>query len=113
MNLMLINVSTRRLRRAVRLPEGDLPVIAGDGTSKSAASRRFVALSAERLAEWMASDLSKLDLLVIQIDGCISATSWCWSPPSGLMEEGRKNIRSPWSKEQPRTPPSCRHSSTT
>ena len=49
MNLMLINVSTRKLRRAVRLPNGDLPVIAGDGTSKSAASRRFVALSAERL----------------------------------------------------------------
>jgi len=69
MNLMLINVSTRKLRRAVRLPEGDLPAIAGDGTSKSAASRRFVALSAERLAGWMASDLSKLDLLVIQIDG--------------------------------------------
>lgn len=69
MNLMLINVSTRKLRRAVRLPEGDLPAIAGDGTSKSAASRRFVALSAERMAEWMASDLSKRDLLVIQIDG--------------------------------------------
>jgi hypothetical protein len=47
MNLMLINVSTRKLRRAVRLPNGDLPVIAGDGTSKSAASRRFVALLAE------------------------------------------------------------------
>ena len=69
MNLMLINVSTRKLRRAVRLPEGDLPAVAGDGTSKSAASRRFVALSAERLTEWMASDLSKLDLLVVQIDG--------------------------------------------
>jgi putative transposase len=69
MNLMLINVSTRKLRRAVRLPDGDLPAVEGDGTSKSAASRRFVALSAERLAEWMASDLSKLDLLVIQIDG--------------------------------------------
>jgi len=69
MNLMLINVSTRKLRRAVRLPEGDLPIMAGDGTSKSAASRRFVALSAERLAKWMASDLSKLDLLIMQIDG--------------------------------------------
>ena len=33
MNLMLINVSTRKLRRAVRLPEGDLPIMAGDGTS--------------------------------------------------------------------------------
>ena len=53
MNLMLINVSTRKLRRAVRLPEGDLPVITGDGTSKSAASRRCVALSAERLAAWL------------------------------------------------------------
>src|SRR5215204_4469589 len=69
MNLMLINVSTRKLRRAVRLPEGDVPAITGDGTSKSAASRRFVALSSERMAEWMASDLSKLDLLIIQIDG--------------------------------------------
>lgn len=69
MNLMLINVSTRKLKRAVRLPEGELPAVAGDGTSKSAASRRFVALSAERMAEWMAADLSRLDLLVIQIDG--------------------------------------------
>ena len=55
MNLMLINVSTRKLRRAVRLPEGDLPSAPGDGTSKSAASRRFVALSAARMAEWMAA----------------------------------------------------------
>ena len=69
MNLMLINVSTRKLRRAVRLPAGDLPAVTGDGTSKSAASRRFVALSAERMAEWMTADLSQLDLLVIQIDG--------------------------------------------
>lgn len=69
MNLMLINVSTRRFGRAVRLPEGDLAATPGAGVSKSAVSRRFVALSAERLAEWMASDLSQLDLLAIQIDG--------------------------------------------
>ena len=69
MNLMLINVSTRKFGRAVRLPEGDMPAFAADGRSKSAVSRRFVALSAERMAEWMASDLSKLDLLAIQIDG--------------------------------------------
>ena len=69
MNLMLINVSTRKLRRAVRLPEGDLQAVPGDGTSKSAASRRFVALSTQRLSAWMTSDLSQLDLLVIQIDG--------------------------------------------
>jgi putative transposase len=69
MNLMLINVSTRRFGRAVRLPEGDIPVAQGAGVSKSAVSRRFVALSAARMAAWMAADLSQLDLLAIQIDG--------------------------------------------
>jgi hypothetical protein len=69
MNLMLINVSTRRFGRAVRLPEGDIPAANGAGVSKSAVSRRFVALSAAQMKEWMAADLSKLDLLVIQIDG--------------------------------------------
>jgi putative transposase len=69
LNLMLINVSTRKFGRAMRLPEGDVPAANGAGLSKSAASRRFVALSAERMKEWMASDLSTLDLLVIQIDG--------------------------------------------
>ncbi len=53
MNLMLIGVSTRRFGRAVRLPKGDVPAGAGAGVSKSAASRRFVALSAKRMAEWV------------------------------------------------------------
>ena len=69
MNQMLINVATRKFARSVRLPEGDVPAPAGAGLSKSAASRRFVALSAARMKDWMASDLSGLDLLVIQIDG--------------------------------------------
>src|SRR5271166_6365733 len=69
LNLMLINVSTRKFGRAMRLPEGDVPAANGAGLSKSAASRRFVALSADRMKEWMASDLSQLNLLVIQIDG--------------------------------------------
>jgi putative transposase len=69
MNLMLINVSTRKFRRAVRLPEGDVPAPAGAGVSKSAASRHFVALSAARMKEWMGADLSGLDIMVVQIDG--------------------------------------------
>jgi putative transposase len=69
LNLMLMNVSTRKFGRAVRLPAGDVPAPKGSGVSKSAVSRRFVALSAERMAEWMAADLSELDLLIIQIDG--------------------------------------------
>ena len=68
LNLMLINVSTRKFGRAVRLPEGDVPAPNGAGVSKSAVSRRFVALSAERMKQWMAADLSNLDLLIIQID---------------------------------------------
>jgi putative transposase len=91
MNLMLINVSTRKLRRAVRLPEGDLPVIVGDGTSKSAASRRFVALSCERLSEWMASDLSKLNLLVIQIDGLHIGNNLVLVAALGIDDEGHKH----------------------
>jgi transposase-like protein len=91
MNLMLINVSTRKLRRAVRLPEGDLPVIAGDGTSKSAASRRFVALSAERMAEWMASDLSQLNLLVVQIDGLHIGNDLVLVAALGIDGDGNKH----------------------
>ena len=41
LNLMVLNVSTRKYHRAVRLPEGDLAKARGDGTSKSAVSRRF------------------------------------------------------------------------
>jgi putative transposase len=91
MNLMLINVSTRKLKRAVRLPEGDLPTIAEDGTSKSAASRRFVALSGERMAEWMASDLSQLDLLVIQIDGLYIDNDLVLVGALGIDGEGHKH----------------------
>lgn len=69
MNQMLINVSTRKFQRSMRLPEGGVPAAEGSGLSKSAAFRHFVALPAARLKEWMAADLSGLDLLVIQIDG--------------------------------------------
>ena len=91
MNLMLINVSTRKLKRAVRLPQGDLPAVTGEGTSKSAASRRFVALSAERMADWMASDLSKLDLLVIQIDGLHIGNDLVLIAALGIDGEGNKH----------------------
>ena len=71
--LMLLGVATRRYGRAVRLEAGDLARQAGDGTSKSAVSRRFVAMSQAKLEGWMARDLSELDLLVIQIDGMVVA----------------------------------------
>ncbi len=58
LNLMVLNVSTRKYRRAVRLPEGDLPGERGDGTSKSAVSRRFVALSRKKMKACLASGRS-------------------------------------------------------
>jgi len=91
MNLMLIGVSTRRFGRAVRLPEGDVPAGAGAGVSKSAASRRFVALSAERMAEWVAKDLSQLDLLVVQIDGIHVAEDVVLLAAIGIDGEGVKH----------------------
>ena len=91
MNLMLINVSTRKLRRAVRLAEGDLPAAPGDGTSKSAASRRFVALSAQRMAAWMASDLSQLDFLAIQIDGLHVGDDLVLIAALGIDADGNKH----------------------
>src|SRR3954468_23454404 len=91
LNLMLINVSTRRFGRAVRLPGGDISAAKGTGVSKSAVSRRFVALSAERMAEWMAADLSKLDLLVIQIDGLHIGNDLVLVAALGIDAEGNKH----------------------
>ena len=88
-NLMLINVSTRK-RRAVRLPEGDLPTLAGDGTSKSAASRRFVAL-ADRLVEWMSSHMSESDAPVIRIDGLHIGNDLVLVAALGIDADGRKH----------------------
>src|SRR5215210_2516197 len=91
MNLMLIGVTTRRFGRAVRLSEGDVPAGPGAGVSKSAASRRFVALSVERMAAWMGRDLSALDLLAIQIDGIHVAEDLVLLAAVGIDGEGAKH----------------------
>ena len=91
MNLMLINVSTRKFRRAVRLPEGDIPAPAGAGTSKSAASRHFVALSSECMKSFMEADLSGLDLLVVQIDGIYITEHLVLVAAVGIDGEGIKH----------------------
>lgn len=91
MNLMLIGVTTRRFGRAVRLPEADVPAGPGAGVSKSAASRRFVALSAERLEAWLAADLSGLDPLAVQIDGIHLAEELLLVAAVGIDGEGTKH----------------------
>jgi putative transposase len=91
MNLMMVGVPTRRFGRAVRLPEGDVPSGPGSGVSKSAASRRFVALSAERMAAWLSQDLSGLDLLAVQIDGIHLADELLLVAAVGIDGEGAKH----------------------
>lgn len=90
-NLMVLTVSTRKYGRAVRLPEGDLASEPGDGTSKSAVSRRFVALSRKKLWEWLSSNVSDLDLLVIQIDG-VRIGDHVLVAAIGIDGEGTKHV---------------------
>lgn len=91
MSLMLMNVATRKVGRAVRLPEAGISADAGSGLSKSAVSRRFKALTEARLAEWMSSDLSQLDLLVIQIDGLHMDDNLLMIGAVGVDAEGGKH----------------------
>ena len=59
-------VSTRRYQTTLdALPAADSQC----SVSRSAVSRRFVALSAKRLAEWLSRRLEELDLRVVLIDG--------------------------------------------
>lgn len=110
MNLMLINVSTRRFGRAVRLPEGDIPAPAGAGVSKSAVSRRFVALSATQMEQWMATDLSKLDLLVIQRRRWREAPHWCAGRRNGERCGGAGAAGQPGrARSRPEDLPSVHH----
>lgn len=61
---MVIGVSTRKYARSLE------PVdVKTRGASKSAVSRRFVALTEKQLAEVVSADLKRVDLAVLMIDG--------------------------------------------
>src|SRR6266487_2036991 len=65
---MLGGLSTRRYPVGLE-PVGTQVEQAATGTSKSAISRRFVAMTHTALAELLAADLSDLDLVCLMIDG--------------------------------------------
>src|SRR5260370_28137972 len=102
---MLITVSTRKFRRAVRLPEGDVLAPAGAGVSKSAASRHFVALSAARMKQCEALEFA---LDGFALDRCghersqerlsqaqsLHATSGIAARPCRSLRKGNKTSRS-------------------
>jgi putative transposase len=64
---------------------------AADSTSKSSVSRRFVALSQQQLRQWLASDISALDLPVVMVDGIYLADSVILVA-LGIDAQGNKHV---------------------
>lgn len=63
---MIVGVSTRKYDRSLEPVDRKLKT---RGTSKSAVSRRFVAMTEARVKAWLERDLSTIDLAVLMIDG--------------------------------------------
>ena len=81
-------VSSRKYRRTLEeLPAG----VHESSASKSAVSRRFVALTQKRMRKWMARPLDDLDLRVVMIDGKVFRKH-CLLIALGLDSEGRKHV---------------------
>jgi putative transposase len=73
---MLAKLSTRRYRAGLE-PIGAAVEQTAAGTSKSAVSRRFVAATEHALADLLAADLSRLDLVALMVDGIRVAEHTC------------------------------------
>jgi putative transposase len=76
MERMLAGVSTRRYPVALE-PVGEATERGAKATSKSAVSRKFVAMTETALADLLGADLSGLDLVAIMIDGVHFADHLC------------------------------------
>lgn len=73
---VLAGLATRRYGVGLE-PVGSQVEARASATSKSAVSRRFVALSAQKLAEFLDRDLSEIDPAAIMIDGVNFAEHLC------------------------------------
>jgi putative transposase len=97
---MLAGVSTRRYPVALE-PVGHGVEDEAKSTSRSAVSRRFVAMTETALADLLAKDLSELDLVALMIDGVYFAEHLCvvalgidfdgTKHPLGLVEGSTEN----------------------
>ena len=90
--MALFGVSTRNARRACRLPGSGVPEGPGAGLTKSSVSRRFKALTQATFEEWMASDLSGLDLVAIQMDGLHLTRDMVMVGAVGIDADGNKHV---------------------
>ena len=76
MEKMLAGLSSRRYPVGLE-PVGERIVETASATSKSAVSRKFVAMTETALAELLSRDLGGLDLVAVMIDGVHFAESCC------------------------------------
>ena len=84
---MAAGVSSRRYARSLdRLPKNQRE----RATSKSAVSRRFVALTEQKLGEWLSQPLGELDLKVVMLDG-IHFKDHCILVALGVDSDGYKH----------------------
>ena len=89
MEKMLAGLSTRRYPVGLE-PVGPSITETSTATSKSAVSRRFVAMTETALAELLSQDLSGLDLVALMIDGVHYAETCC-IVALGIDIEGNKH----------------------
>ena len=87
-----MGVSMRNALRGFRLPGSGVPEDPGAGLTKSSASRRFKRLTQAAFDEWMASDLSGLDLVAIQMDGLHLARDIVMVGAVGIDVGGNKHV---------------------
>jgi len=76
MERMLAGLSTRRYGVGLE-PVGEQVTETATATSKSAVSRKFVAMTETALADLLAADLSGLDLVAVMVDGVHFAEHCC------------------------------------
>ncbi len=92
MEQMVVGVSTRNYERSIEpLPDE----LGSHGASKSAASRRFVELTGEKLQEWLSRDISELKLVAIMVDG-IEVNDEVIVVALGIDEGGEKHALGLW-----------------
>src|SRR6266568_2178689 len=85
---MLMGVATRKYKRSLE----PLPFeVKERGTSKSAASRHFIAATTQNLDEWMKRDLGKLRIAGLMIDG-LSVGEHMVLVALGIDEGGHKHV---------------------
>ena len=89
MEKMLAGLSTRRYPVGLE-PVGRQITEKSSATGKSAVSRKFVAMTQTALAELLAADLPRLDLVALMIDGVHFAQSCC-VVALGIDIEGHKH----------------------